>query len=207
METDKHYFVEGLFIIGLCIAAAVFFAWLAGSGHRGDVTYRIRFADSVSGLSLGDPVKYHGVDIGVVDAMSIDPADSRLTRVDVKLRKDAPVKTDTKATLKLKGITGVVFVELNGGSPEARTLLAATPSGQEHEIPAEKTVSLAELMEHLPKLIDKVAGIEDETKKVLSDVGGVTKKIKENPSLLLRPPKDKDKEEDKDKRAAPLRQP
>ena len=197
METDKHYFVEGLFIIVLCIGAAFFFAWLAGSGHRDDVTYRIRFADSVSGLSLGDPVKYHGVDIGVVEAMDIDPADTRLTRVDVKLRKDAPVKTDTKATLRLKGITGVVFVELSGGSPEARTLLAATPSGQVPEIPAEKTVSLAELMDRLPKLIDKFSGIEDQTKKVLSDVGGVTQKIKENPSLLLRAPKDKGKEQDK----------
>ena len=205
METDKHYFVEGLFIIVLCVAAAVFFVWLAGSGHRGDVTYRIRFADSVSGLSLGDPVKYHGVDIGVVDAMAIDPADSRLTRVDVKLRKDAPVKTDTKATLKLKGITGVVFVELNGGSPEANTLLAATPSGQVPEIPAEKAVSLTELMDRLPKLIDKFSGIEDQTKKVLSDVSGVTQKIKENPSLLLRPPKDKDKEQDK--RPESVRQP
>jgi len=29
---------------------------------------------------------------------------------------------------------------------------------------------------------------------VLSDVGGVTEKIKENPSLLLRRPKDKDKQ-------------
>ena len=62
METDKHYFIEGLFIIGFSIAAALFFVWLAGSGHRDDVPYRIYFAESVSGLSLGDAVSWARVD-------------------------------------------------------------------------------------------------------------------------------------------------
>ena len=118
METDKHYFIEGLFIIGLRVAAAFFFVWLASTGHRDDVLYRIHFAESVSGLALGDPVKFRGVDVGTVKTMAIDAADPRLVQVDVRLRKEAPVKTDTKASLKLKGITGVVFIELNGGSPE-----------------------------------------------------------------------------------------
>src|SRR6266481_3753513 len=125
METDKHYFLEGLFIIGLSIAAAFFFVWLAKSGHRDDVLYRIHFAESVSGLALGDSVKYRGVDVGTVKSMVIDPDDPRQVQVDVRLRKAAPVKTDTKASLKLKGITGVVYIELNGGSPNAQTLVAA----------------------------------------------------------------------------------
>ena len=37
METDRRYFIEGLFIIGLSIAAAFFFVWLGSSGHRDDV--------------------------------------------------------------------------------------------------------------------------------------------------------------------------
>ena len=52
MESDKHYFIEGLFIIGLSVAAAFFFLWLTSTGHRDDVLYRIHFDDSVSGLSL-----------------------------------------------------------------------------------------------------------------------------------------------------------
>jgi len=127
METDKHYFVEGLFIIGLAIAAAFFSVWLVSSGHRDDVVYRIHFVESVSGMALGDPVKFHGVDIGTVKAMALDPADPRKVQVDVRLRKEAPVKTDTKASLKLKGITGVVYIELSAGPPGAQSLLAATP--------------------------------------------------------------------------------
>ena len=190
METDKHYFIEGLFIIGLSVAAAFFAVWLTSTGNRDDVLYRIRFSDSVSGLALGDPVKYHGVDIGTVKAMILDPDDPRLVQVDVNLRKEAPVKTDTKATLKLKGITGVVFIELSGGSPKAPTLLAATPQDQIPEIPSEKS-SLNAALDQLPKVIQKFSSIEDQAKKAMSDIGELTGKLKENPSLLLRKPKDK----------------
>jgi phospholipid/cholesterol/gamma-HCH transport system substrate-binding protein len=192
METDKRYFLEGLFIIGFAVAAAFFFVWLAGTGHRDDVLYRIHFAESVSGLSKGDAVKFSGVDIGTVEAMSIDPVDPRRVQVDVKLRKDAPVKTDTKAMLKLKGITGVVYIELDGGSANAKTLLATTSEGQIPEIRSEKS-TLTALTEQLPKVIEKFSAIEDQTKKVVTDVGGLTSKLKENPSLLLKgPPKEKE---------------
>ncbi len=184
METDRRYFLEGLFIIGLSLAAALFFVWLANTGRRDDVVYRIHFGESVSGLALGDPVKYRGVDVGMVKAMVIDPDDPRQVQVDVRLRKQAPVKTDTKASLKLKGITGVVFIELNGGSPDAPTLVSSTPEGAIPEIPSEKS-SLASLMDQLPKVVEKFSAIEDKTKKVVGDLGEVTGKIKNNPLLNL----------------------
>ncbi|HZM43189.1 MAG TPA: MlaD family protein [Burkholderiales bacterium] len=190
METDKRYFFEGLFIIVFSVAAACLFVWLARSEHRDDVLYRIHFAESVSGLALGDPVKFNGVDVGTVKAMTLDPVDPRNVQVDVKLRKETPVKTDTKASLKLKGITGVVFVELNGGSAAAQSLLAATPEGQIPEIPSEKS-AIANIVEQLPKAIAKFSSLEGQAKKVLSDVGEVTAKVKEDPSVLLRRPKEK----------------
>ena len=190
METDRHYFIEGLFIIGISLAAAFFFVWLQTSGHRDDVLYRIHFNESVSGLALGDPVKFHGVDVGTVKAMALDVADPRKVQVDVRLRKDAPVKTDTKASLKLKGITGVVFIELNGGAPNAQTLAAVTPEGQIPEIASEKS-SLTSALDQLPRILEKFSAIEDQTKKVVTDVGEVTGKIKDNPLLRLGAPREK----------------
>ena len=190
MEPDKHYFIEGLFIVGGSIAAALFAIWLVGTGHRDDVLYRIHFAESVSGLTIGDPVKFHGVDVGTVKAIVLDPTDPRLVQVDIRLRKEAPVKTDTKATLKLKGITGVTFIELNGGNPSAPTLLVSTREGQIPEIPSEKG-TLTAILEMLPKLLEKFSSIENQVKNVVTDIGAVTSEIKENPSLLLRGPKEK----------------
>ena len=190
METDRHYFIEGLFIIGLAVAAAFFFVWLQTSGHRDDVLYRIHFNESVSGLALGDPVKFHGVDVGTVKAVALDTADPRKVQVDVSLRKDAPVKTDTRASLRLKGITGVVFIELNGGAPNAQTLVAITPQGEVPEIASEKS-TLTNALEQLPKIFEKFSAIEDQTKKVATDVGEVAGRVKDSPLLRLVAPKDK----------------
>jgi len=202
MESDKHYFIEGLFIIGFSLAAALFAVWLGSPGRHDDVLYRIHFPDSVSGLTVGDSVKYRGVDVGSVKTMIVDPDDARLVRVDVRLRKETPVKTDTRASLELKGITGVVFIGLNGGSPAAQTLLAATPEGKIPEIPSEKT-GLKALFDELPKMVkkfeatadkfatmaDKFSAVGDQTKKVMTGVSELTNKVKADPSLLLRRPK------------------
>jgi phospholipid/cholesterol/gamma-HCH transport system substrate-binding protein len=110
--------------------------------------------------------------------------------VEVRLRKETPVKTDTRASLALKGITGVVFIELNGGDPAAQTLLAATPQGKTPEIPSEKT-GLKAMLDELPKLVEKFSAIEDQVKKVVTNVGALTDKVKDNPSLLLRRPEAK----------------
>jgi len=184
METDKRYFIEGLFIIGLSVAAAFFAVWLVNTGHRDDVTYRINFTESVSGLALGDAVKFRGVEVGTVTAMALDPENPSTVRVDVRLRKDTPVKVDTRASLKLKGITGVVYVELNGGSSAALRLADATPQGGTPEIPSEKS-SVAVLTEQLPKVVEKFAVLEDQATKAMADIRGVTRQIKDNPSVLL----------------------
>ncbi len=193
METDKHYFFEGLFIIGFSIAAAFFAMWLGSPGRHDDVLYHIHFPDSVSGLTVGDPVTFRGVDAGTVKSIVIDPDNSLLVRVDVRLRKETPVKTDTRASLALKGITGVVNIELNGGNPAAQSLLAVTPAGKIPEIPSEET-GLKAMLDKLPQLVDKFSGIEDQVKKVVTSVSGLTNKVKDNPSLLLRRPEKESKD-------------
>jgi len=198
MENDKRYFIAGLFIIVLSVGTLLAFMWLAGSERRDDVMYRIKFSESVSGLAVGESVKYHGVDVGTVKGMTLNAADPRLVEVAVSLRKEAPVKTDTRAMLKMKGVTGALFVELNGGTPKSDLLLASTGEGQTPEIISEKS-SLTAAMDQLPQVVQKFTAIEDQAKNVMNDVAGFTRKVKENPSLLLRRPRDKDLEQAKEK--------
>jgi phospholipid/cholesterol/gamma-HCH transport system substrate-binding protein len=191
MESDKHYFLEGLFVIAFALGIAFFFLWVDRSGNKDDVLYRIHFAESVSGLALGDPVKFMGVDVGLVKAMAIDPDDPHTVRVDVALRNGTPVKTDTKATLKLKGITGTIFIELDGGSADSQSLVAATPAGQVPEIPSQKS-TLNQVMDQLPQVVTKFSAIEDKADKAVNNIDAVTKQVKQNPSVLLWGPKKKD---------------
>jgi phospholipid/cholesterol/gamma-HCH transport system ATP-binding protein len=167
-QSDKHYFVVGLFIIGFSVAAALFSIWLVGAGNRDDVIYRIRFAESVSGMAVGDAVQYRGVEVGTVKAMRIDSADPRLVLVDVRLRKETPVKTDTKASLRLKGITGTVAIELSGGDPAAPTLLSVTSKDQVPEIPSERN-RLLTIFDQVPQTIKAFQEIEEQLKKLVSN--------------------------------------
>ena len=107
----------------------------------------------------------------------------------IGLRNQTPVKTDTRAVLKLKGVTGTVLIELNGGNPKAELLVAATEAGKVPEIPYEKS-SINTVLDQLPKVVEKFLVIEDQAKKALNDVTVFTSKVKDNPSLLLRRPKD-----------------
>jgi phospholipid/cholesterol/gamma-HCH transport system substrate-binding protein len=201
METDRHYFFEGLFIIAFSLAAAIFAVWLGSPGRGDDVTYRIHFPESVSGLTAGDSVKFQGIDVGTVKSMAIDPDDSRRVRVDVRLRKETPVRTDTRASLTMKGITGVIFIELNGGDAAAKSLLEVTREGAVPEIPSEKT-GLKAALDNLPKVLEKFSALEDQLKKVVTGVGGLTKQVSEDPSSLVwGKGKDKDKGKSKEGKA------
>lgn len=209
MEADRRYFLEGLFVIVLAVAMALGFVWLSKTEHRDDRLYRIRFAESVSGLALGDPVKFQGVDVGTVRAMRVDMGDPRRVEVDVGLRPGTPVRTDTRAVLRLKGLTGTVFIELSGAAPGQRDLLAVTPPGRMPEIASRKselTIALdtlpvaltrfVEIEAQTAQVLSKFSAMESETRRVLANIGEVTEKVKEDPSLLLRGPR---KKEDADK--------
>ena len=76
---------------------------------------------------------------------------------------------------------------VDGHGPVA---LAATAEGQIPEIASERS-SLTTVLDQLPRVIEKFSAIEDQTKKVVTDVGEVTGKIKDNPLLRLGAPKDK----------------
>jgi len=67
-------------------------------------------------------------------------------------------------------------------------LADVTPKGQIPEIASEKS-RLAGLLDQLPRVVEKFSALEDQAKKVVTDVGGVTSKIKEDPSVLLKGPK------------------
>lgn len=189
METDKHYLKVGAFVLLTILAAALFSVWLVGAHSDSQyTTYRIRFEESVSGLDVGGPVKFRGVQVGKVDTMSIDPADTRRIRVDVSVLKTTPIKTDTVATLKLQGITGSVYVELSGSNPKAADVALSDPVDKDNppEIPSTPS-SLNAIMDTLPEILKKVSHIADQADKLFSDknvaavsgmIGGLQKALR-----------------------------
>ncbi|MFN3199918.1 MAG: MlaD family protein [Bradymonadia bacterium] len=85
--------------------------------------YTVRFGDenvSMSGLDVGSPVKYSGIQIGRVETISVDPEDVSVIVVSLSLNPGTPIAEDSVASLGSLGITGLKYVELTRGSKGAR---------------------------------------------------------------------------------------
>ena len=136
METRANYVLIGGFTLLASIFLLLFALWAAKfSSDRNWREYQVVFSEAVTGLTEGGSVQYNGISVGTVDKLSPVPDDARKVVALLKLKADTPVKVDTRAKLSQQGITGVPFILLSGGSPQAALL----EPGPNDEIPIIRT--------------------------------------------------------------------
>ncbi|MBX3468283.1 MAG: MCE family protein [Planctomycetes bacterium] len=90
--------------------------------RRHDRAYLVVFRESVSGLVVSGQVEYKGVPVGVVRAIRLREGAVGEVEVEVGIRPDVPIKTDTRAQLQAQGITGFQSLQLLGGTTAAPDL-------------------------------------------------------------------------------------
>jgi len=81
--------------------------------------YRAAFRD-VGGLNVGDEVRYGGVRVGSVSALDIDSAPPSAISVRFRVRRETPVRADTRASVTQLGLLGQPYLALEpgvGGGP------------------------------------------------------------------------------------------
>jgi phospholipid/cholesterol/gamma-HCH transport system substrate-binding protein len=124
-----NYSLVGGFVLVLGAALIAGVLWLASGGAWGTKQdlYLSIMEESVAGLNLNAPVKYMGVDVGKVQAIGLDAAKPERVRLLFAIDRGTPIRADTVAVLKTQGLTGIAYVELDGGSPTAGPLLAVAP--------------------------------------------------------------------------------
>ena len=133
MEPKVNYVVVGAFVLLLSatILGAIF--WLGKTDYRGVYDhYYVYSRESVAGLSVDSTVTYRGVDVGRVKEVILSPENSEEVRVTVDIVAGTPVKTDTQAVLVTQGLTGLVTLNLTGGTRDAPRLMAA--AGQAYPV-------------------------------------------------------------------------
>ena len=206
MEPKVNYIVVGAFVLllGLTVIGAIF--WMGKTDYRGIYDrYYVYTRESVAGLSVDSTVKYRGVDVGRVKAVVLNPENPEEVRVTLDIVGGTPVKTDTQAVLVTQGLTGLVTLNLTGGTREAPPL--SPEAGQPY--PVIKSVpslfgrldgtlakllsdqGLANLVAHLNGLAQNAALLVDEenrtlVKHVLKDLSEVTKVLAAHSSHLDR---------------------
>jgi phospholipid/cholesterol/gamma-HCH transport system substrate-binding protein len=124
METKVNYAIVGLFVLALMATLVAGVLWFTSGKQYGKTydLYLTYMTESVSGLSLNAPVKYRGVEVGLVRKISLDVTNPEQVRLDLAIERGTPIKTDVRAMLRLQGLTGIAYVELEGGSREAPML-------------------------------------------------------------------------------------
>ncbi len=168
MGSNVNYVLVGLFVAIFGAGVVGFGWWLAG--HSGDQQYDeylVYMDESVAGLSVDAAVKYRGVNVGTVAAIDLDPKNPERVRLRLKVRRGTPVKTDTTATLRFYGVTGLAYIELMGQRSDAPRLRPG-PDGSPPVIPASPS-TMTRLDDALSGLASRAQQVLDRLDRLLSD--------------------------------------
>jgi phospholipid/cholesterol/gamma-HCH transport system substrate-binding protein len=148
----------GMFV-AVSVVAAIIVIEMAGGTDLFRPGKRLHaLFEQVQELKPGDPVKMAGVQIGKVEKIAFESAregERQVTKVKVtmKVNRDVPVPTDSKATVKFAGLLGQNFV--------AVTIGAATTTFEKDAYI--QTVEQADLGVLMAKLDDVASGIKRAT--------------------------------------------
>ncbi|MEM9756396.1 MAG: MlaD family protein, partial [Pseudomonadota bacterium] len=117
METRGNYILIGAFTILAVVGALAFFlAFARVELNRSFSYYDIKF-DSVAGLAEASDVRFAGLPVGQVVAISLSPELDGTVTVRIEVDAETPVRTDSIATVETQGVTGVGFVAISAGDP------------------------------------------------------------------------------------------
>ena len=164
-----NYAVVGAFVLVLGAMLIAGVLWLASGGAL-QKKYDLYLAiedESVAGLNLNAPVKYNGVDVGKVRDIHLDPENPERVRLIFAIERGTPIKVDTVAVLKTQGLTGIAYVELNGGARDAAPLRATTPG--EYPVIRTKPSLSARLENVLTTVLAKLDSTSNNLNAILSD--------------------------------------
>jgi phospholipid/cholesterol/gamma-HCH transport system substrate-binding protein len=153
-KTSK--FMVGLFVSLGIIIIVVAIIWVGATKYfeKGNryVTY---FNESVQGLQKDSIVKYRGVEVGRVEQIGVAP-DNHLIAVVMKINlRDKNLPQTTIAQLKMAGITGMVFVELDRQKAGELDLSPKVSFPSEYPIIPSHPSEIAKIMTGVNSVVDK----------------------------------------------------
>lgn len=192
MTTPTNHWKLGMFVVVGTLCAITFLFWLGTQSFRKETVRYVSFFDeTVTGLDVGSPVSFRGVNIGNVSDIAIAP-DRRHVEVDYDLNVSVlerlglvqgegeelqlKVSDDVRVQVASAGVTGVKYVKLDflPNVPVAK-LPFPVP---ENYIPASPSTlknledQITKALDSLPQVVDKVLAVLDHADQLLLDFKG-----------------------------------
>ena len=160
MYERTNYLAVGVFILLGTVVLLIVGFWVAEVGQTVPTTrYTIIFERHVNGLSEGGPVRYMGVDVGLVTTIQLSRAEDTAIEAEIEVASSTPVDSGTYASLAYQGITGVAFINLAADPGEHEQL--TVPAGQAYPIIRTRDVGIAALLNSGSDVMARVNSILD----------------------------------------------
>ncbi len=179
MENRVSYILIGLFVFALSFSTVAAILWLGKYAQNENYNfYKVITHQSVSGLNPKAPVKLRGVSVGEVKDIYINTENSEEVIVLIRVKENTPIKEDTHALINLQGITGLSYIELEGGTNSSK-LLKTGDSEEEYGIINTKDSIIERVDKTLTDIGNKTNRMLDKTDEVMS-----TKNLKNFEKIL-----------------------
>lgn len=174
METRASYLLVGAFVLALMAGAVVFIIWVTGGETTETETYYMRFSSSVTGLQIGSQVRFRGIPVGEVTDIEIvetedDPTAPILIEVTAEVKASTPIRTNTRATLEIQGITGASFIQLTSENvPGPAPRLTRTAKNEKLYIETRPS-AIEKVFQSFPELLTQLTELATQGTKLLSN--------------------------------------
>ncbi|RLA58125.1 MAG: MCE family protein [Epsilonproteobacteria bacterium] len=166
MYSKVNYTIVGIFVILFTAGVLWFGLWLAKYGLQEPYsTYRLEMSESVAGLSKDSSVSLRGVSIGHVSRIAIKVDNIEIVEVFLQIKQAVPIKEDMFAHTQMLGITGLLSIEIDGGSNGAKTL---KPTPDYIPLIASKPSLLTTFTQQFEGLSEKLENLLVQSEKLLS---------------------------------------
>jgi len=166
MYSKANYTIVGIFVLLFGLGSVLFSFWLAKYGlHQEYDLYKTYMSESVAGLSKDSVVRLRGVDVGRVKSIRIDPDNIERVEILLNIKKGVPIKEDMVAHTSMLGVTGLLSIEIEGGSNHAKTL---KPSKDHIPVIASSASWFDATKKDIGTLADRLVRLMDKTEKLLS---------------------------------------
>ncbi|MFT6834162.1 MAG: phospholipid/cholesterol/gamma-HCH transport system substrate-binding protein [Francisellaceae bacterium] len=175
MNNSKQYVIIGAFVIFTLTAMIFIGVWLAfGLSNVKYSTFIAVFNESVDGLQLNSDVKFNGVSVGKVSAITINNKNPSDVDVELQIQEGTPVTTYTYATLMAQGITGLSYIGLQTKYHKPPIQLLSSTESPPYTSITTKPSIFSNITQQIDNVSNEIGAISTSTSKLINDKNSKT---------------------------------
>lgn len=167
MENKANYALIGAFTIAGFLGILGFMMWFAKLNLDKQFAYYDVYFTEVSGLGISSEVSFAGLIVGKVVDLQLSEMPDGAVRVRLEVDENTPVRTNSRASVEITGVTGVANVAITSGSPDTPLLRDASTDAVP-VIPANRS-ALQTLSDQGPEMISRLNTVAEQMTRLLGE--------------------------------------